>query len=118
MPSEAERVIERLKDISDNIDAARAFVAGKTLDQFNADQMLNYAVVRALEIVSEATRHLPDDIKARHPHIAWQAIQSSGNVFRHGYKAVTLEVVWDTVQRDLAPLKAAVLAELERLGGG
>ena len=85
-------------------------------DQFAEDQKTNYAVVRALEIVSEASRHIPDEIKARHPTIAWRAIRDAGNVYRHGYLSVSLDIVWETAKRDLPPLRQAMLSELRALG--
>jgi len=88
MPSRG--VEEYLHDIIENIDAARSFVRGRTLEEFKKDRLTNYAVMRALEIVPEASRHLTPDIKARHPHINWRAIADAGNVYRHVYHDVDL----------------------------
>jgi uncharacterized protein with HEPN domain len=58
---------QRLRDIIDNIEAIDAFVAGLDFQTFRADRKTLYAVVRALEIVSEASRRIPADIQRRHP---------------------------------------------------
>jgi uncharacterized protein with HEPN domain len=53
-----------------------------------ADRKTLYAVIRALEIISEATRRLPDEMKARHASIDWTAVAAAGNVYRHEYEGV------------------------------
>jgi uncharacterized protein with HEPN domain len=65
---------------------------------------------RAIEIISEATRRLPDELKATRPEIEWRSIAAIGNVLRHEYHAIADRVVWDVIQADLPPLKAAVEA--------
>lgn len=58
-----------LEDIRRQIELARSFVEGFTFESFQADRRTVYAVIRCLEIISEASRRLPDDLKARHPEI-------------------------------------------------
>lgn len=116
MSSNVNDLPRRLLDIIENTEAALRFVHDLDSRQFAQDQKTHYAVVRALEIISEASRHLPDDLKARHTGIPWRAIRDAGNVYRHGYLSVSLEVVWETVTRDLPPLREAMLTELRALG--
>src|SRR5215207_4329882 len=54
-----------------------------------------YAVTRCLEIISEASRRLPEELKARHPSIAWKQMAGAGNVYRHDYEDVAARYVWD-----------------------
>jgi uncharacterized protein with HEPN domain len=108
---------EYLRDIIENFDTAKAFVVGKTHADFAKDRLTHYAVLRALEIVSEASRHLTAEIKTRHPKIKWRAIADAGNVYRHVYHKVDLEFVWQTVTEFLDPIRAAAAAELKRLKG-
>jgi uncharacterized protein with HEPN domain len=75
-----------------------------------------YAVTRCLEIISEASRRLPDDLKARYPSIGWKQMAAAGNVYRHDYEDVASEFVWDTPWRGLSPLRTAVEAELGHAG--
>jgi uncharacterized protein with HEPN domain len=63
MPS--KNPAQRLRDIIENIDAIAAFTAGMTLEDFVRDRKIVYAVTRALEIISEAARRLPDDFKGK-----------------------------------------------------
>ncbi|WP_347336700.1 HepT-like ribonuclease domain-containing protein [Bradyrhizobium manausense] len=67
-----------------------------------------------MEIISEASRRLPEELKARHPAIAWRQMAAAGNVYRHNYEDVAARLVWETVQQDLPSLRAAVEDELAR----
>lgn len=72
-----------LRDILYHIDLAMQFVEGFDGDTFKDDTRTVYAVTRCLEIISEASRRLPDELKARHTAIAWKQMASAGNVYRH-----------------------------------
>lgn len=104
-----------LRDILHHIDLADHFVAGFDRDRFNDDARTIYAVTRCLEIISEASRRLPDALKARHPLIAWKQMAGAGNVYRHDYEDVAARYVWDTVQLALPDLRKVVEHELARL---
>jgi len=110
MPSDAATAA--LRDIAYHIDLAVRFAAGFDYEAFRADLRTVYAVTRCLEIVSEASRRLPDDLKARHPSIAWKDMAGAGNIYRHDYEDVAMQQVWDTVQIDLPPLRAVIEHEL------
>jgi uncharacterized protein with HEPN domain len=99
----------------ENIRLARTFVAEISFTDFQADQRTSYAVIRCLEIISEASRRLPPDIKARHPEIPWASIAGAGSIYRHQYDSIRDDFVWNTIQRDLEPLRIAIEGELERL---
>jgi len=113
MPSKSP--ISVLLDIRDNIVLAIEFVDGFTFDQFVEDRKTVYAVIRCLEIVSEASRRLPDDLKARHSHIPWSDIAGAGNVYRHDYEDVQERILWRTVREELSDLRAAVENELSAI---
>ena len=110
MPSDAATAA--LRDIAYHIDLAVRFAAGFDYEAFRADLRTVYAVTRCLEIVSEASRRLPDDLKARHPSIAWKDMAGAGNIYRHDYEDVAARQVWDTVQIDLPPLRTVIEHEL------
>ena len=110
MHSEAGR--SALRDIARHIELAGQFVSGVDGEAFKMDLRTLYAVTRCLEIISEASRRLPDDLKARHPSIAWRDIAGAGNIYRHDYEDVAAQQVWETVQIDLPPLRAVIQSEL------
>jgi uncharacterized protein with HEPN domain len=110
MPS--EKIAGYLKDILHHIDLAAEFVSGSTAEQFEADVLRVYAVTRRLEIISEASRRLPGEIKTRHPSIPWRDVAGTGNIYRHDYDNVAAARVWETVQVALPPLRSAIEREL------
>ena len=75
-----------------------------------------YAVTRALEIISEASRRLPADFKARHPQLDWTAVAAAGNIYRHEYETVDAVLLSNTARAGLDFLEATVRDELKRLG--
>lgn len=119
MPSEkpGRSLKHRLEDILLNIDAARSFTTGCDFAGFMADAKARYAAVRAPEIISEASRHVSNEIKARHSDIPWRNIAAAGNLYRHQYDGVDDMFVWDVIARDLEPLRVVVEQELSRLKG-
>ena len=116
MPSKRSNPRAHLVHIRDNVILASRFVAGLDYGAFRDNRLVLYAVTRALEIVSEASRRLPDDVKARHPEIPWADIAGAGNIYRHDYEEVRESAVWITVQKHLPPPLVAVQQELQQLG--
>ena len=98
------------------IDLAERFVEGQEFEAFAEDLRTVYAVTRCLEIISEASRRLPDEMKARHPSIAWKNMAGAGNVYRHDYEDVTAIQVWEAVKLALPPLRTMIARELAALG--
>lgn len=94
-----------LTDIRDAIRRIERYTAGKSLAAFRRDELVHDAVERCLEIISEASRRLPEEMKARHPGIPWRNVAGLGNVFRHEYDAVSTPLVWEIVREHLPPLK-------------
>ena len=99
MPS--KNPAQRLRDILDNIEAIELFTAGQDFPEFARDRKTVYAVTRALEIISEASRRVPEELKNRYPEIDWPAVAAAGNVYRHAYEAVDEAWVWHTVRHSL-----------------
>lgn len=115
MPSlSSDREDDACEDIVANAEAALRFTAGMTFAAFEADLRTQYAVICCLEIISEASRRLGPELKARHPGIPWRDIADAGNFYRHAYHRVSLDNVWKTVHDQLNPLVAVCDAELGR----
>lgn len=107
---------KQLLQIRDNIFLAKEFVDGLDYVAFRDNQLVFYAVTRCLEIISEASRQLPDDLKARHSDIPWKEMAGAGNIYRHDYEDVRQRLIWGTVHNRLPTLLAAVEQELKQLG--
>jgi uncharacterized protein with HEPN domain len=116
MPSEREATHRWLSDIRHNIVMAEGFVAGMTYATFKDDNLHLYAAIRCLEIISEASRWLPDKLRERHSAIQWKDMAAAGNIYRHEYEDVAAREVWDTLTLHLPPLRIVVEQELAALG--
>ena len=101
-----------LRDMQHHIDLATQFTQGMDEARFHDDVRTVYAVTRCIEIISEASRRLSIALKARHPAIAWSQMAGAGNIYRHDYEDVASQFIWETLRRDLPPLRAVIVHEL------
>jgi uncharacterized protein with HEPN domain len=108
----ARSPIPRLQDIIDACELIQSEMAGVTLDAFEADKRKRWLVERGTEIISEASRRLPDALKARHPEIPWPNVAGIGNVLRHNYGDISAPVMWKLVREDLPALEKICRDEL------
>jgi uncharacterized protein with HEPN domain len=105
----------RLHHMIEAIDQARAVAQGIDFEAFTADWVRRLAAERTIEIISEASRHVPDDLKNASPQIPWHQIAGIGNILRHGYDKVEAETIWMIIQHDLVPLRDAIVPMYEAL---
>ena len=101
-------VEDRLKDISESIADIQKLLAGVDFQTFSTNRLLNLATERLLEIVCEASRTLPDEVKRSEPSIDWRKMIDFGNLLRHAYHTTNVNIVWDIIQNQLPPLKSFV----------
>ena len=104
--------VPRLTDIIEAIELIRSEMAGVMLQAFEPDTRKHWLVERGIEIISEASRHLPDEFKARHPDIPWPKVAGIGNILRHDYESVAYDVLWHVVRDDLPALEKVCREEL------
>ena len=107
-----------LRDLLASVEHIERKLEDISLNDFLADLDRRRIVERCLEIVSEASRRLPDVLKERHPAIPWRKVAGIGNILRHDYEEVIPDALWKLAHNDLPVLAAACKAELERLGRG
>jgi uncharacterized protein with HEPN domain len=101
-----------LFDIRHNILAAESFTTGLFFEEFKHSELHFYAVMRALGIISEASRRLPESFREKHAALPWKQIKDIGNVLRREYDDSLEAMVWEIVRKRLAPLLAVVAAEI------
>ena len=97
-----------LEDIIEAIDKTSEFINGITYDRFCQDDRTLFAVIRALEIIGEATKRIPDSVRLEHSEIPWREMAGMRDKLIHDYTGVDRELVWKTATDDLPELKASI----------
>ncbi|MFZ1774083.1 MAG: HepT-like ribonuclease domain-containing protein [Rhizobiaceae bacterium] len=111
-----ERTIFRMHDVVDAISQIDLLLKDTGLDDLLADRVRRAAYERFLEILSEASRHIPDVMKAEEPGIPWARIAGIGNHLRHAYHRVDAEILWRVwADGDLASLHEATVRMIGKL---
>ena len=98
----------RLRHMLDAAREAASFVRGRVRSDLETDRQLVLALVKDIEILGEAAAQVGDDTRIRTPSIPWQKIIAMRNRLVHAYFSINLDIVWQTVQKDLPPLIRAL----------
>ena len=104
-----------LNDISDAIKKIENFIKGLDFDDFKKDDKTKFAVIRALEIIGEATKNIPDEIRNKHPKIPWKDMAGMRDVLIHGYFGVDEEIVWLTIKEKIPEIKPKIENIIKKL---
>ena len=102
-----------LQDIFESINYIQRFLEGVSEDEFYKNVEKQDAVLRRLEIIGEAVKHLPDEIRNDHPDVPWRQIAGMRDIIIHEYFGITLEMVWVMATEDILDLKAKVKEIIE-----
>jgi uncharacterized protein with HEPN domain len=102
-----------LNDILNSIRKIKQYTSQKTQSEFLEDEQVFDAVVYNLQIIGEATRKIPEEIRSRQPQMEWKNIIGIRNIITHAYFAIDDEVVWDIIQTKLDPLQSCIQQILE-----
>lgn len=97
-----------LKHILDAISDIKKFTTDVSKEKFYEDKEKQYAVLRALEIIGEATKNLSKDLKAKNSEIPWKEIAGMRDKLIHEYFGVNLELVWETIKSKLPELEEQI----------
>lgn len=100
--------LDYVEDILDAMEKAEEVVQGVTYDQFATDYRIHFVVTRALEIVGEATKRLPMDLRQKYPDVPWREMAGTRDRIIHGYDKVDLEIVWGIVKRRIPIVKPLI----------
>jgi uncharacterized protein with HEPN domain len=97
-------IAERLEHIATAIGNIRQFTAGQTRESFERNIVVRLAVERLLEVISEASRHIPVEAKSPDLHIDWRRMADLGNHLRRAYHETDAGLLWAMIEHDLGPL--------------
>ncbi len=105
--------------LADIVEAARNIerYAARGYEAFAGDELIQTWMVHHLQVIGEATAHVPDDLRARVPEVPWNQIVGMRHILVHGYFMVDAEVVWASVTADVPALRAAVERLIDELNG-
>ncbi len=101
-----------LRDILDCCAKVQGYSRGMTFDEFIADGRTYDAVLRNLELIGEAAKRVPDDVRDLHPQVEWRKIAGLRDVLAHAYFGVDDEVLWDLIQAKVPQLETQIRAAL------
>ena len=101
-----------LEDILEAVGKIRDYTDGISQQGFTADAKTFDAVIRNLEIIGEAVKRIPEEIRSLRPEVEWKRIGRLRDILIHQYFGVDVQIVWDIVQRRLTSLEEAIRALL------
>lgn len=97
-----------IDDINDSIKNIEEFTKGVSFEKFSKSRLLIDATVRNLEVIGEAARNIPKEIRVKYPQIEWRDIVGMRNRIIHEYFGVDLEIIWKAVKEELPELKKQI----------
>jgi uncharacterized protein with HEPN domain len=109
-----DRVYWRLTDMKAAIKDIRKLLESNNIGVLSRDRAIRAAYERFLEILSEASRHIPKEWTDEFPQIPWRQVADLGNFIRHAYHKIDLEILWSIYENDLDAIEDAVDQLIER----
>ncbi|MGC9060976.1 MAG: DUF86 domain-containing protein [Thermoplasmata archaeon] len=103
-----------MEDIIESIELIESYVENMDFGDFKKDRKTVDAVVRNFEIIGEAARNIPDNIKAKYTDIDWKGMIGLRNRIAHGYFGISITIIWEILKRELPPLKEKMKQILEK----
>ena len=104
-----------IKDILENMERAEKFVTGMTFEKFATDEKTIFAVIRCLEIIGEATKQIPIELRQKYKNIPWRDMAGIRDKLIHAYFSINLELIWLAIKKDIPKIKPLIKQVLDDL---
>jgi uncharacterized protein with HEPN domain len=101
-------VLDYLEDILEGVEKISRFTNGISYDEFVDDPKTVDAVLRNFEVIGEATKNVPDDIRKEYADVPWSEMAGMRDKLIHGYATVELRIVWETIQEEIPALRTQI----------
>ena len=105
-----------LEDIIEAIAKIERYVANLTFEEFSREEIVIDATIRNFEIIGEAVKRIPENIKQKYPQVEWKKIAGLRDILIHEYSAIDLEILWDIIKNKLPDFKKNISKILENRG--
>ncbi len=112
--SKTSRELDSLRDNEDAIQRILDYIEGLTWEVYLKDYKTQDAVVRNLEVIGEATKHLSDELRLSHPDIPWRDMAGTRDRLTHHYFGINQEIVWQIIAQDLPPLQSQIKIAIDQ----
>lgn len=109
-------ITDYLQDIVDSISDIKEFIEGMTFKEFTEDKRTFNAVLRSIEVMGEASRNIPEEIRAQYPQVPWRKMTGMRDKLIHEYHGVDIDTVWRTLHEDIPPLKDMIQGIINKEG--
>lgn len=103
-----------IEDILESIELIESYVVNMDIEYFKKDRKTIDAMVRNFEIIGEASRNIPDEIKTKYRNVDWKGMIGLRNRIAHGYFGINLTIIWEILKRELPLLKERMKQILEK----
>ncbi|MBD3203744.1 DUF86 domain-containing protein [Candidatus Woesearchaeota archaeon] len=103
-----------LKHILGNIEKIEDFSKNMSKEEFIKEDLKQYAIIRAIEVIGEAVKNLPSSFRKKYPDVAWKEIAGTRDIIIHQYFGIDLDIIWNIIKKELPVLKKEIKIILEK----
>ncbi len=100
--------LDYVEDILDAMEKAEIILEGIRYEDYETDFRINFAVIRALEIIGEASKRIPEDLRESTPNIPWKGMSGMRDRIIHGYDNIDYQIIWDVIKKDIPKIKPLI----------